>query len=49
MWQPLLFLHIEYTMYGNVSTLYFVIFKNILEVLYGRTTIETEEVIRESD
>nr|DAF70717.1 MAG TPA: hypothetical protein [Caudoviricetes sp.] len=36
-------------MYGNVSTLYFVIFKNILEVLYGRTTIETKEVVRESD
>lgn len=42
-------MYIEYTIYGNVSTLYFVIFKNILEVLYGRTTIETEEVVRESD
>lgn len=42
-------MYIEYTMYGNVSTLYFVIFKNILEVLYGRTTIEAKEVVRESD
>ena len=42
-------MYIEYTMRGNVSTLYFVIFKNILEVLYGRTTIETKEVVRESD
>lgn len=38
-------MYIEYTMYGNVSTLYFVIFKNILEVLYGRTTVKTKEVI----
>lgn len=44
-----LFLNIEYTMHGNVSTFYFVIFKNILEVLYGGTTIKTEEVVRESD
>jgi hypothetical protein len=36
-------------MYGNMSTLYFVIFKNILEVLYGGTTIKAEEVVRESD
>lgn len=42
-------MYIEYTMYGNMSTLYFVIFENILEVLYGRTTIETKEVVRESD